>query len=497
MEIRGHYLIEEYLTAENSGLVARVRPQEGPDETRLLLKALPEKPTPEWQQSIDLLANTRCPHLRVPSEIGHDDQGHFLVARWLEGPSLEEVRQKRFEGKVPVRQALIWLRHLLLGLEVLHYHGLLHGDVKPSNLILDKEEQAVLVDLDCLHPLGERRPHTGTPEYLTPVETDQGTVQRDLFAAALTFAALVTGTLVPLQPEEPYRLSHHDPLIPEAADPLLVRCQSKNDKFESAGEMLEAVDKLLGKSSAATPTSTTSPPTRRVTLPEKERHTLLIPILLALLCYPAGYLAALAWKPAPVGAPLSVAQLSGVNYTESAYKDKTIWQTTVLGRPIAAFAGSDPASGGETAKQRAHWAMAVLQEAYFQDRALEFEFREELTNNCEVWLVGVPNEKFLMRVGEAESELFDLPAPALARLWTGLIQDTFTLLGFPARPGKPQGVLLLRPWRNRAETIAGGKKPRQEEQVRVYREALASLKSDQRETILESYAPEETTEKSE
>lgn len=493
---RGSYSILEVLSTEGSPLVAKAQ---GPvDSDVVVLKELPHPPSETRLQSLDLLQNTRCPNLRVPSRIVHDEKGWYSTARWLPGPSLETARRQRFQGKVPVRQALLWLRHALLALEVLHYHGLLHGDLKPSNLLLDDSDQAVLVDLEGLQALKDDKIEFATPEYLIPDHSAQGTVARDLYAAAFTFAALVTGQ-VPEHAEEPTRLSHLDPLLPEVADPLFLRALGGKDRFESATEMLAEVDKLLGKE-AQPAAGSTSPPTRRVAVPDSEQGSKWIRTALAVsvLCFALGAGLSLAFKPSPVGPPPTLVERTGVEAVEATLPDHEgkVWETLVLGRPVACFAGPDQAYGGETAADRARWAAGVLQQVSLQKRSLKFEYRAEAPEQSEVWLTQKDGDDlFLMRVTKSECDLFDQPAPALARLWTRLIDDTFTLLGFAARPGQAEGVLLLRPWRSRAETLGNSEELSPEQKIANLREAFSSLKPDLQHDILESFRPKKEKKK--
>lgn len=489
MESRGPYLLKESLTELAAGWVGQATLKDDPDAPPVLLKCLPEEPPKRWKLSIELLQGTRCRYVRIPRKVFTDDQGSYLVARWLQGPNLETVRREKFDGRVPVRQALLWLKHCLLALEVLHIHGLIHGDIKPSNLVLNSKEEAVLTDLGALFPAAHAQHKIATPEYLIPDEAKQAGVERDLYAAALTFGALVSGSIPPPPGEKPYLLSETDPLIPEAANALLARAQGFGEPFTSATEMLTEVETLLGLRERKA--QDTSPPTRVVEVKKSKKQLALWPLVIALFCFPIGIGAGYLLKPAPTGAPYNLTERTGLSARKGSYRDRDVWQTTILGRPVAGFVGNDEAEGDEPPQARASWLAFVLTEAHLEGRELEFDYRNELEDNCDVWLVGDgAEEKFLFRVTPREKKLFETPAPALARLWSRLIQDTLTLLGGKSTPGKSSGILLLRPWLSQAEILTGGKTLNDQARVEVLERAFTNLKPDLQEEILNSYTPE-------
>lgn len=482
MRRRGAFVIKEELSRGEWGNLYEAYSEEAPDKP-LLVKELHTPPTAEWIEAVTAVPENN--HVRSPLEVSRDDDGSYLVLPFLPGPNLENSRLERYDGRVPVRKALSWLRDTLQGLLLLHDLKLLHGDVKPSNLVLDSEGRAVLVDLGALQKIDSGEPVLATPEYLVPEKSLQSTPQRDLYAAALTFGALVTGEI--LGPEKA-RLSQSDPLIPESCDEILLRGLGVEERYRSTRQMLAAVERLLGEQ---TRPQTTSPPTRLVKVPESKKKLLLWPFVVALLCYPLGMAAGHFLKEVPPGARITVFERTGTDIQEGSYEGQSVWKTTVLGRPVAAFAGPDAAEGDETSRARAHWLAAVISEAHLQRRTLQFEFRRELEDNCEVWLVGSDHpDKFAFRVTSAESKLFDTKAPVLARLWSRLIQDTMTLIGGKGSPGNSAGVLALRPWKTRAETLAGGRSMTEAETVKTLAEAFASLKPDLKEDILDSYLPE-------
>ena len=497
MERRDPYLLLEEVSRGEWGILHKARLETEPDSSVVLLKSLHKAPSQDWLRAVKRLQKSPCPFLRVPRQVLSDEQGWYLVLDWLEGPNLETMREEQADGRVGAKLALQWLHHCLQALHSLHQQRLLHGDVKPSNLILNSSKEAILSDLGTLQSLGGKVLSAATEAYLIPAEEERNTAQRDLYAAALTFGALVSGSLCPPPGDTPYRLSALDPLIPEAVDQLITRVQGFGEPFSSAESMMKAVEELLGMARPTLLSSAgTSPPTRLVALPTAKATWSWAPLLLALLCFPLGLLSAQLFKTPPSGVPYTLEERTGISLRKATHEKKELWKTTILGRPVAAFCGPDLGEGGESAELRAHWTSAVLAEAYFQNRALQFEFRRELEDNCDVWLVGSGlAEKFLFRVTGQEKALFDTPAPVLARLWTGLMRDTLTLMGAQSAPGKAQGVLLLRPWRTRAETLAGGRALTPVERVSNLKEAFESLSPEEQEDLLSSYDPQSQDEK--
>jgi len=92
--------------------------------------------------------------------------------------------------------ALYILRRVLLGLMVLHEAGFLHGDVKPSNIMIDRMGSVKLVDFGRAVEIGERISILlGSPLYMAP-EThrlEAGLVQSDLFSTGLVGLEMLRG----------------------------------------------------------------------------------------------------------------------------------------------------------------------------------------------------------------------------------------------------------------------------------------------------------------
>jgi len=113
-------------------------------------------------------------------ELGVDDSGTvFLVTEYVEGETLQE---RLSDGSIRIDEADVLVDALCGGLGAAHDHGVLHGDLKPANVVWPRGEPPRLVDfgaskilgLDRLTATGEI---SGTPAYMAPeVLTGRGDV---------------------------------------------------------------------------------------------------------------------------------------------------------------------------------------------------------------------------------------------------------------------------------------------------------------------------------
>ena len=490
----GSYELLDIVGAGTSGTVYRARPA-GPESSSetVAVKVLSHTPRDPWLSHLETLARSPNPHVCRFYEQGlNEEKQIYVVYQFLEGDDLEQARQRFDEHRVPLRQALRWTIDVLKGLENLHLNNFIHGDIKPSNLMLNKDQGVVICDFTTLTALQgplSTDLHSGTPEYLPPQEADLRSPRRDLYALTVTLFGLLTGQLPPK--DEPAVPSKWDPLLPSAVDDIVARGLSPETPFGSAGEMRQVLEQLLTGPTPAPAMSSLSPPTRRVDLQKVRSQNPLWPWLIALAMLPVGLWLHSVLAPVPPARITSTALWSGIGVRPQVVDRQLAWVVCILSRPTVAFVGEDHAWGKETAEERARWCAAVLEEAHFQKRPLEFSYRRELEQSCEVWLVGDRwEEKRLFRITASESKLFERKAPLLARYWCQLIQDTAEL----ARPGsrggseKGPGALALVGWERRYETLSVDRPPTdQPDRIKLWLEAFFSLGDSTRNDLLESF----------
>lgn len=119
----------------------------------------------------------------------------LIVMELVEGSTLRDL----LTAQGPFPEALLreLARQAAAGLAAIHAAGLLHGDVKPDNLILDDEEVLRVMDLGVARPLGEREGALATSlRYAAPERFDAApelTPASDLYALGATLYELATG----------------------------------------------------------------------------------------------------------------------------------------------------------------------------------------------------------------------------------------------------------------------------------------------------------------
>jgi response regulator RpfG family c-di-GMP phosphodiesterase/serine/threonine protein kinase len=124
----------------------------------------------------------------------------YLVMELVRGGDLEEHVQTN--GPVEIPQACEWIRQAACGLQEAHDRHLIHRDVKPSNLLLDEQNQVKLVDFGLVRQfcsqLTDHRSLLGTPDFMAPEQAgDPSTVdgRADIYGLGATLFWLLTGQM--------------------------------------------------------------------------------------------------------------------------------------------------------------------------------------------------------------------------------------------------------------------------------------------------------------
>ncbi len=171
-------------------------------------------------------------------DVGEADGRHFLSMEWIEGEDLGTLLRRK--GYLARDRALDVARQLAAGLAAAHDEGVLHHDLKPSNVMLDARGVVRIADFgiaEVARAIRGRRAREGTPSYMAPEQLAGGevTARSDVYSLGLVLYEVFTGR--PAYPQAgsveeiarqrsspPAPLSQLVPGIEPAVEQLVLRC---------------------------------------------------------------------------------------------------------------------------------------------------------------------------------------------------------------------------------------------------------------------------------
>lgn len=262
----------------------------------LKMLALPPSHTPDQQR--DLIARFRRearavaqlshPNIVVIHEVGEKDGAHFLAMEYLTGQTL---RERLASGPLSPAQAQPILAQIAGALDAVHAAGIVHRDVKPSNVLIVPDGTAKLLDFGIARQSDDTTITStgmivGSPSYMAPeqVRGEAGTAASDVWALGVLWYEMLAGR-PPFQgatiPSVLYQVTHEAPPpipgLPPAVQKVLRRTLDKNParRFPSAGAVAEAMRAALPEPRPAPRVA--APP---ASLPHWRRWAALLPLLL-------------------------------------------------------------------------------------------------------------------------------------------------------------------------------------------------------------------------
>lgn len=252
---------------------------------------------PAWLQRFErearLAASVTDPHVVQVYDVGQEDGWPYLVMQYIEGQDLKALIRER--GPLSIDRAEDITLQILGGLESIHLTGILHRDIKPQNVLLDRQGRVRVTDFGIAQgafdsDLTGDGMTMGTASYMAPEQARGGTLSEatDVYAVGVILYEMLTGK-VPFERPTPMAtmLAHieDEPVPPSELatrqgissrlDGVVLQAMAKNPqhRFRTATAMaraLEGVNRDQGATSTTRLPASDSDATQVVTRPVRQ-----------------------------------------------------------------------------------------------------------------------------------------------------------------------------------------------------------------------------------
>ena len=177
-------------------------------------------------------------------DVGTDGDQHYIVMEYIRGPSLKELIRR--QGPFSVDGAIFIIGQVTSALDYAHQRGLIHRDIKPQNILVDRDGNAKVVDFGIAKGmrdvnLTEAGTGMGTVHYVSPEQAqgDPAGPASDLYSTGVVLFEMLTKRL-PFEADTPVGVamqhvntpppppSTFNPKIPPEVDAIVLRSLAKD-----------------------------------------------------------------------------------------------------------------------------------------------------------------------------------------------------------------------------------------------------------------------------
>ncbi len=195
-------------------------------------------------------------------ELMEEEGTHFITMEYVPGEDLKSSLRRM--GPLSAGKTVFIARQICEGLAEAHRLGVVHRDLKPQNIMIDKEGNARIMDFGIARSIVGKGitgagVMIGTPEYMSPEQAEVKEVDQrsDIYSLGVILYEMVTGR-APFEGETPLGIAikhksevpkdprERNAQIPEDLSRLILKCleKDKEKRYQSAGEVRSELDKI-------------------------------------------------------------------------------------------------------------------------------------------------------------------------------------------------------------------------------------------------------------
>ncbi len=221
-----------------------------------------------FQREARTLALLQHPNIVTIHDFGEVQGRFYLLMEYVDGVTLRQLLQTR---KLSPEEALAIVPRICEALQYAHKQGVVHRDVKPENILLDKQGQVKMADFGIAKIMGQpgstgltqAQQIIGTPSYMAPEQLERPQTvdhRADIFSLGVVFYEMLTGELPLGRFAPPSRKVDVDVRL----DEVVLRALEKEPerRYQQAGQVKTDVETI-----ASTPPSAPPPVNPRAASP--------------------------------------------------------------------------------------------------------------------------------------------------------------------------------------------------------------------------------------
>ncbi len=218
-----------------------------------------------FRAEAEAAAKLQHPNIVAVHDVNHHDGQHFFTMEFIDGQSLDA---RISEGPLPCKAAARYVRILARAVHYAHKNGILHRDLKPTNILIDADDEPHITDFGLAKRLGPDSGQTrtgavlGTPSYMSPEQAQGRTTElgptTDVYSLGAVLYELITGA-PPFRGETPLdtvmHVIDHEPAPPALLNPkvdhdlqtICLKCLEKDPslRYASAEELGDDLQRYL------------------------------------------------------------------------------------------------------------------------------------------------------------------------------------------------------------------------------------------------------------